>query len=535
MQQISGHRMEIIADNTSYSGGAFFVGESSYSEELGITIASNGLGDEGYVLKTVNNNLFIVGGRRGALYGVYSLLEDYYGCRWFTADCTVIPSTNDLVLPQVNKKFVPTFKFRDNHYSEDIYNNNLALANKVNGMKQNLSGRYGGNTKYAGTPSWLALGHTFRELVPDQQYWAKDANGNTITTNGQLDLTNEGTYTMALASVRAWLAVTPDADVISVSQEDAIGYCECDNCKARVAYYGGKQSGLILEFVNRIANAIKADYPNVLVETFAYTYSENPPANIVAADNVQIRLCSFYQCTLHPYDETGCQFSKIFGRQVVAWSTKTQNLAIWDYNVNFSHYLKPQPNFQVLQKNMQFFAKNNVKGVLMQGHFTLEDRNGEFAQLRSYVLAKLMWDPYCDYQKAINEFTDAYYGAAGVKIREYMGTVYTNYGSGLTEPVLNMMDNPPEPSYFSDAMLTICENVLEDAYLLTGDDIVLKKRVEIARMPVKYVRLWQARTTQNYNTLKTQFQADCIRLGIGTLKEGETITTTLNNLPSRTK
>jgi hypothetical protein len=98
-----------------------------------------------------------------------------------------------------------------------------------------------------------------------------------------------------------------------------------------------------------------------------------------------------------------------------------------------------------------------------------------------------------------------------------------------------MMDSPPEPSYFSDAMLTICESVLNDAYLLTGDDIVLKRRVEIAQMPVKYVRLWQARNTQNYNTLKSQFQADCIRLGIGTLNEGETITTTLNNLPSRTK
>ena len=46
------------------------------------------LGEEGYYISVEKDGLTIIGGMsRGLLYGVYSFLEDYLGCRWYSPDC----------------------------------------------------------------------------------------------------------------------------------------------------------------------------------------------------------------------------------------------------------------------------------------------------------------------------------------------------------------------------------------------------------------------------------------------------------------
>ena len=50
------------------------------------------LGDEGLRIFTYEDKLVIAGGeKRGALYGVFTFLEEALGCRWFAADLTVVP------------------------------------------------------------------------------------------------------------------------------------------------------------------------------------------------------------------------------------------------------------------------------------------------------------------------------------------------------------------------------------------------------------------------------------------------------------
>ena len=49
--------------------------------------------------------------------------------------------------------------------------------------------------------------------------------------------------------------------------------------------------------------------------------------------------------------------------------------------------------------------------------------SGEFGELRTYLLAKLMWDPYMseeEYYNHMNEFLKAYYGNGWIYIRLYI-------------------------------------------------------------------------------------------------------------------
>ena len=158
---------------------------------------------------------------------------------------------------------------------------------------------------------------------------------------------------------------------------------------------------------------MEKEFPNVYIDTLAYTYTRKAPKITKPRHNVVIRLCTIECCFSHPLDE--CPVPDKSGKRITndirEWAAICDNIHIWDYTTNFSHYLTPYPNFAVLQPNVQFFAEHNVKSVFEQGCYQMVN-NGEFAQLKAYLLAKLLWDPYTDIEKHMNEFMLAYYGEA---------------------------------------------------------------------------------------------------------------------------
>ena len=78
----------------------------------------------------------------------------------------------------------------------------------------------------------------------------------------------------------------------------------------------------------------------------------------------------------------------------------------------------PHPNLRVLGPNVKFFADHNVKGIFEQGAYGPD--GAEMAELRAWVLAKLLWDPSRDGEALTNEFIDGYYGPAAPHIKAYL-------------------------------------------------------------------------------------------------------------------
>ncbi len=86
LKQISAAELPIVSDREEAAGHEIILGASSHLKALGAVVDFKRLGDEGYVIRTVGPHLVIAGGAlRGNLYGVYGLLEDHLGCRWFRA------------------------------------------------------------------------------------------------------------------------------------------------------------------------------------------------------------------------------------------------------------------------------------------------------------------------------------------------------------------------------------------------------------------------------------------------------------------
>jgi len=412
LRQITGATFEIQAPPAA-SQSRLLVG-SEAAKLAAADFSTDGLGSDGIVIQTVGNDLILAGGRpRGTLYAVYTFLEEYVGCRWWSSQASTIPIKPTLRIGRLNVHYLPPLEYRETFWF-DSFDGDWAVRNKSNGNSEQLDAKRGGKHTYEG------FVHTFFPLIPPEKYfedhpeWFSEIKGKRSHERAQLCLTNEEMRKELIKNLRERLRNNPAATIASVSQNDWYGNCQCSKCAA-IENEEGSPAGLMLRFVNAVAEDIEEEFPNVAISTLAYQYTRKPPKITKPRPNVIVRLCSIECSFSKPLSD---ERNKEFRDDIVGWSKICNRLYIWDYTTNFRHYIMPHPNLRVLGPNVKFFVDHNVKGIFEQGAYT--SNGAEMAELRAWVLAKLLWDPKLDGQKLIDEFIAGYYGPAGPHIKDYL-------------------------------------------------------------------------------------------------------------------
>ena len=321
----------------------------------------------------------------------------------------------------------------------DSYDEDISAKHKINTnlWQRKLTEKVGGALSFCKGVG----GHNYLSLVQPELYFDEHPEYFTMNEKGervknqQLCLTNPDVYKIALASVRQWLEEDPSATVMTISQMDNEGACYCDNCKAVYEEEGGTPQGTNLRFVNAIARELKDEYPNVMFDTYAYNYTVQAPTKTVPEDNVMVRLCTMGTCFNHskPDNKCGEQSSLLDGQEATAtnyknfeehlkaWSAITDNLFIYDYYTNYYYFCLTWTDLDNIRENMQFYAENKVIGF--EAHANQYSKSIEFGQLRAYLVAKLMWDPYMsdeEYYAHMDDFLQGVYGPGGKYIRDFI-------------------------------------------------------------------------------------------------------------------
>ncbi len=422
----TGVEYDIVTDTTAPEGYEIAVGNTN---RLSADVSN--LDDGAYVIKTFNGGVAVVGaGTRGNIYGVCRLLKDYGGYRCYVSGESLTNDGSALAIPEnVDIEYKPFFEYTETDWRlGSTKNEEYCISNGLNGgAYSRISDAYGGTVNYiSGFCHTLATQFCSRdkyfESHPEYFAWR---NGQRVSK--QLCLTNDDVYEIVKNEVFDLLKNRYDPNaalqIISLTQDDNQEYCQCDNCK-KLDNANGSQAGSMLTFINKIAKDVAAakngKYANVAIDTFAYQYTRTPPKVVRPEPNVIVRLCSIECCFSHPFDESTCSRNSKFMSDLNEWSKICNRLYVWDYATNYAYTTAVFPNFGVLQKNMQILYEHNVKGVYVEGNYYLADVDTEFADLRSYLIACLLADPYCDYDAKMREFCNDYYGAGGQQIYEFI-------------------------------------------------------------------------------------------------------------------
>ncbi|MDD4139071.1 MAG: DUF4838 domain-containing protein [Eubacteriales bacterium] len=451
-----------------------------------------GLGEDGFVIRTLCDSLALFGGCRGILYAAYELLERL-GCRFFTPLCEKVPTCENLELPDMDCRQVPVLEYRYHNYKDFTDYPRFSVKRRINGPVP-IGEDWGGHLAYA----WFV--HTFErnilnpaDVFDEHPEYFSMVNGKRLRERTQLCLTNPDVLRITIEKVKKALADNPTCRLISVSQNDWANNCTCDSCR-KIDEEEGSSAGSLIWFVNQVAEAIEKDFPDAIIDTLAYQYSRPAPRKIRPRHNVCVRLCSIEACFMHSFETCDDATRAVrrpdgtasrFITDLKDWAKVCDRLYIWDYTTCFAHYPMPFPNWNVLQPNMQAFVRNNVKGVFEQA-CGAAGGSTDLNELRAYLIAKLLWDPDCDLEAHMQDFLNTFYGAAGPEIRRYIRlltdivrqeNIHVGFNDSCDRPYLT----PERLGQYNAILDRAAEKVQGDPILLT--------RVEKARLSLRWVRI----------------------------------------------
>lgn len=433
IKKLSGAELEHITESKFVQGEkAIILGETELEKSI-VDIDRESIGADGFLLYANGNSLVIAGGdSRGTLYGVYTLLEEYFGVRWFTPTLEVVPESKNLAVDAKLERIVrPSFAVRRN----DCQGTNAAHRART---KMNVSFHYD-VPEYGGAMTYVLWDVTLDKLVPDNlfaehpEYFAMNPDGSRTTDH--VCLSNPGVLEIAVENGRkAILECEKDSKYIHIGQKDNINYCHCDGCEALYEKYGSVSAPTII-FTNAFADALDDEFPDFTFTFYAYNETDRPPTDmsLKCNPNVVPVLCGLHKaCRSHPLTECGAKdgieyetFEMLYGdpeptiaQDFKDWTIIADRTYIYDYTINFLNTAMFFSNFETMQPTMKYMHDIGITGYVYNcgdGHYAA------FNELRNYLLCKLQWDVDCDVEYHMTDFLNAFYGEkAAPYIKEYI-------------------------------------------------------------------------------------------------------------------
>ncbi|MBQ8310360.1 MAG: DUF4838 domain-containing protein [Clostridia bacterium] len=442
------------------------------------------LGEEGYLLRSAEDGTVVICGKssRGTLYGIYAFLSDCLGFRAFTSKVEKIDHVDQLVIPPLDVRKVPDFEYRD-AYFRDAFDGAFAAKRMLNTSVADVSREKGGNVKF------FSAHHTFESLLPSRVYFEAHPeyyaliDGKRVPT--QPCLSNEDVVWEMTDNLMRTIKENPHARVFSVAQNDNQQYCRCEKCRA-IDEKEGSPAGSMITFVNRVAEAVEAYDPTLLIHTFAYQYTRHAPRFVCPRKNVIVRLCNIECEWSEPFEvlakrDPDSEAAAFLG-DLAAWTRISDRVYIWDYAVNYANYLQPFANYYQMAENIRYYKRMGVRGVLMEGNFSYGG-GASMDELKSYLISALLWDSTQDVDGLIDEFLKGVYGKGAPYLRDYINRT----SASVKGHRLGIYDAPDAP-YFSDEELEEYDRLFCLARDAAENDTV-RERIEREHLAVEYTRV----------------------------------------------
>ena len=433
LQACSGAAFAVARTDPAAGTARLLVGPSATARALLGDALVSGLGPEEFIVRTVGNDLLLVGGRpRGTLYAAYSFLEQDLGCRWTTwYGDESIPRQADLTVPDLDRREAPAMAVRDivTHPNQDSDRQALQrflVRNRCQGPDLRFTGdltAVGGTShRFAYPPEgWLV--HTLFQWLPPAAHFASHPEwyslaGDQRVSTRQLCFSNPGLRAALSTAILKRIGEADPGGLYSVSAMDWTGaFCDCADCRALVQHEGTPGAPLF-DYLVELGPQVKQRYPEASISTLAYRkeQSEIPPRTLRLPDNVVIIFAPIDDNFAAPIESPGNADTQ---RNLEAWRRATAHLWVWYYPNPYGPAL-PIGNLHRLAQDFRLFKRLGVEGYYVEqdGPGVYDSRR--LADLQNWLITKLMWNPDVDLDALVADFTERHYGPAAPALRQYI-------------------------------------------------------------------------------------------------------------------
>lgn len=401
------------------------------------------------------------------MYSVIEFLKKYMGVEMYASNCITYRKDSSLILND----------FANYEYTTP---NTFRQVNSVFNLQDTVLCKWLRNDLYQDLFAAGYFVHTSNKLLSPMEYYDTHPEYFALVNNErrreEVCYSNEEVYKIMKDNLLKAMILQPDKQWWSISQNDNDVYCQCEKCTALMKEYGSKGApGFLL--VNKMAKEFK----DKQIFTLAYTYSRKAPVNINFEPNVNIMLCSIEENRNKPIELSQSEFVT----DLYQWSKLTNNIFLWDYDVDFAYYTSPFPNLHVLQPNIQLFTNNGASMHFQQAN---SNTGHEFAPLKNFVLSQLLWNPSLNIDSLIENFSKAYFGPASNYILEYIKDIEAQaikYSDSISLGIYNA------PTTYKDNILSKqnmdrFEEYFNKAEAIVANDSTYLLRVKTERLSLDY-------------------------------------------------
>lgn len=467
------------------------VGDTAFARGQGIQASS--LAPESWRIKSFDRDMVLVGGgTRGTLYAAYHFLEDYIGVHWWNPSEEHIPTARDFDFEAFDESGHPFFTMREIcrgiMFPDD--GGRFSVRNRINRSGYDkLNDAYGGGCDF-GPPFFV---HTYDSYLPaavwlemHPEYFSL-SNGVRIggQSLGQLCLTHPDVLEIFWARLQEYIrdgeaeAVTrrvPPPIIYEISHNDNWRYCQCSQCQEIIDRDG--HSGLMLRFVNPLADRLSAFRPGLFISVLAYYTTAEAPRNIVPRDNIIVRLCdTFSNCAASIHAPENATYRAL----IESWSRISSNLCIWDYSINYREecVTLPYPSEYHYSETHRFYADHGVRFLFWEHEWP---DCSDMYDYKVHLEAKYLENPYRnDFEVLQNDFMEAYYGPAGpfiLSYRERLRQAAVDHDAVLAGFGCSRIDF----TFIDLDTLLACHRICDDAMVSVAGDELYRSRVIRARL-----------------------------------------------------
>lgn len=494
IKELSNADIAIADINQKVKKSDIVIGQNPTYKDLDLSKLTE---DGFYIYTDTKKRTLHIGGAKGkgSLYGVITLLDEYFGIHYLKEYSYTLTPQPTLSLPEINRVENPSFRYRQTQAYSTRNDKLYKLWHRLEEPQEVFAAGY-----------WV---HTFNKLLPAARYGATHPeyyaymNGKRHPGDvSQWCLTNDEVFEIVANRVDSIFKANPDKHIISVSQNDSQIYCRCDRCQA-ILDKEQSPAGPLVYFVNRLAER----FPDKEFSTLAYLFSVPAPKHIKPLPNVNIMLCDIDAKREVPLTDNAS--GQEFVKEMIAWSKITNNIFVWDYGINFDNYVAPFPNFHILQPNMKLFKQY---GATMHFSQIAGSKGGDFSELRSYLVSKLLWNVDADVEAIIQQFLADFYGEGAAP---YMYEYIKLREKAMLESKIPLWiyDTPVthKEGMLTDDMIAAYYNLFDKAEKAVESNPTYLARIREERLTIQYSELEITRTKQDVDKSNLKDKADLFR------------------------